>query len=374
MQGLLYPEGPIGQALQAILIVWSGYEGKDYLLPNRNNPPLLKAASILLLMYCVYGIPLILFNPYGVSRPHYYLQSYLASFMTVILFYRYLKEGYLTEDRLKKYIWIFLVVVIWHYFKCHQEMIAKLRRRGSGAEEVTNNAGYEFLGLLPMTFFFYKKPIFQYSLLCLIMLFIVMAMKRGPILIGAVCFVWTLIVNIKAAENKKHRYMTLLLGFSVVLMGFAYVSYQLSNSDYMNKRIEETQKGESSGRDHLYSNAIDLLVNDNSYSNLLIGHGADSTVGLLGKRAHQDWLETAINNGLCGVCVLLYLCVCFAFTVLKKKGNVPKQIHTAFQVLYFIFISKTMFSMSLADMPCFQSMFISFCVFYCSTNNHVISN
>lgn len=364
VQGLLYPEGIVGQIFQGVLIVWAIIESKDYLLPNKNNPPLLKAISVLLFMYCVYGVPLLLFNPINHRMPHVYLQLFLCSFLPVFVFYKYLKDGILTPNKIRYYIWVFLLVAIWHYFKCHQEMIEKLRKRGSSLEEITNNAGYEFLALIPITFFFYKKPLFQYSILCLILLFIVMAMKRGPILIGVFCFVWVLYMNIKASENIRQRYATILLGFIIVVASACYITYQISNSDYMVQRIEETKKGNSSGRDHLYSKSIEALVDDNSISNLIIGRGAWATTPLLGKGAHQDWLETAINNGLLGICILLYFCITFLYSVMKKKESLPPQIHTAFQMSFFIFISKTMFSMSLADIPCFQSMLISFCIYY----------
>lgn len=373
MQGFLYPEGPIGQVLQAILIVWAGIEAKDYLLPNKRNPSLLKATFLLLFMYCIYGIPLAIFNPIGISRPHVYLQEFITSFLPIFLFYKYLNDGVLTEKRLKRYICLFLVVAVWHYFKYEQESIAKLRLRGSKRDEITNNTGYEFLALIPITFFFYRKPLLQYSLLCLNLLFIVMAMKRGPILIGAICFIWVLIMNVKAAENKKYRYATIFLGFMIILAGLSYITYQMENSDYMSRRIEETKEGNTSGRDHLYSDVLEKIVDDTSVSHLLIGRGAWSTISFLGKPAHQDWLETAVNNGLVGIVILINFCFNFFLTVVKKNETIPKPIHTAYVMMFFIFVFKTMFSMSLGDMPCFQSMLISFCIYNKENHECIIS-
>lgn len=364
MQGFLYPEGPIGQALQALLIVWAGFEGKDYLLPNRRNPPLLKAMSILLFMYCCYGIPLILFNPGNITAPHVYLQEFLNSFLPVYLFYKYLKEGYLTEDKLGVYIWFFLVVTIWHYFKDYNGRVAAAAARGRVLKETTNNIGYEFLALMPMSFFFYKRPIIQFSLLCTILLFVVMGMKRGAIGIGLICFIWALYINIKTSESRKQRYIAILGGLLIVLLGIGYTSYQLANSEFMAKRIEDTKNGNSSDRDVIYTKAIDLVVDDTSIQNLLIGHGARGTLRVMGKLAHQDWLETAVNNGFLGICILLYFCFVFLQTVKSKSGHIPKQIQVAFLVLYFIFISRSMFSMSLGSIPCFLSMIMSFCIYY----------
>lgn len=363
MQGFLYPEGAIGQALQAVMLVWGFYESKDYLLPNRCNPPLLKATSILLLMFCLYGIPLILFNPGGLSRPHYYLQSLLASFLPLFMFYKYIRDGYLTEKRFRQYIILFLIVSLWKFEKCRREMITQLAQKGLDSDEITNNAGYIFLTLMPVTFFFYKKPLLQYVLLLFILSFILLSMKRGVILISAFCLVYILYMNIKTSENKKHKYISVFMGVMVILVGTFYISYQLSSSDYFRQRIEETKHGKSSGRDKLYSHALDLVINDNSIEHLLIGRGAQSTRIELGKEAHQDWLETAMNNGLFGVSILTYFCIVFLKTVLKKNNAIPKPINSAFIILYFIFIAKSMFSMSLQDMPCFQTMMISFCVF-----------
>lgn len=364
MQGLLYPQGIIGQALQALLIVWALVEAKEYFLPNRQNPPLLKATSILLFLYCIYGIHLLVFNLYGFASPHVYLQTFLASFLPFFLFYRYLKIGYLSEYRLRAYVFLFLAVVIWHYFKTEQEMLLVVRKNGGNFEEVTNNTGYEFLVLIPITFFFYRKPLLQYSLLCFFLLMIIMAMKRDPILIGVFCFAWALYLNIKAAQSKKHRYLSIILGLFVIVVGIAYIYYQMSNSDYMARRIEDTKEGNMSHRDVLYLGAIDLIFNDTSIVHLLIGRGAYATYSLLGNFAHQDWLETAVNNGFIGVVIVIYFCAVFCFVSFKEKESLPKQIHAAFQMMFFIFFLKTMFSMSLADMPCFQSMLISFCIYY----------
>lgn len=371
MQGLLYPEGIIGQGVQALLIAWAGFEAKDYLLPSRNKPPLLRATSILLFMYCCYGIPLILFNPYGISTPHVYLQEFLNSFLPIFLFYNYIVRGYLTENRIRHYIWLFLVVVIWHYFKDFNGRVAKAAAKGKVLKEATNNIGYEFLALMPLTFFFYRKPLLQYSFLCVILLFIVMGMKRGAIGIGLACFIWALYINIKASENRKQRYATIILGFIIVLVGVGYTSYQLANSDYMAKRIEDTKNGDSSARDVIYSNAINLFIDDTSISNLLIGRGARATVGEIGALAHQDWLETAVNNGLLGISTLVFFCVTFFYTVRKKESHIPIQIQTSFSVLYFIFIAKTMFSMSLGAISCYTSILIAYCIYIKRDTNHL---
>lgn len=374
MQGLLYPQGIIGQALQALLIIWALVEAKEYFLPNRRNPVLLKATSILMFMFCMYGAVLMLDNQTGRESPHTYLQAYLVTFLPVFLFYRYLKEGYLTEERLRNYIWIFLSVAIWTYYKYERETIAKLRQLGSSREEITNNAGYEFLSLIPITFFFYKKTILQYSLLCIALLFIVMAMKRGPILIGVLCFIWTLIINIKAAGNRKQRYATILLGIVIVLLAITYVIYQLNNSDYFNQRIESTKDGNMSRRDILYLGAIDLIINDTSIFHLFLGRGAWATYKLLGNFAHQDWLEIGVCNGFVGLSIFFYFCSTFLYTVIKCNGIKSKQIYTSFLMSYLIFIFKTIFSMSMSYMPYYQSMLIAFCIYYCDKKKCIKEN
>lgn len=315
-------------------------------------------------MFCIYGAALMLDNQTGRDGSYTYLQSYLASFLPVFLFYKYLKEGYLNENRLKSYILLFLIVAIWGYFKYERETIARLRQAGSSREEITNNAGYEFLALIPITFFYYKKPIFQYSLLCVCLLFIVMAMKRGPILIGVFCFVWALILNVKAAENRKQRYATILFGLIIILIGIAYVVYQLNNSEYFNHRLESTKEGNMSRRDILYIGAIDLIFNDSSIIHLLIGRGAWATFRYLGNAAHQDWLEIGVCNGFVGILIFVNFCITFLFTIIKLNTILPKQIYSSLLMVFFIFIFKTMFSMSLSYMPYYQSVLISFCLYY----------
>ena len=70
-------------------------------------------------------------------------------------------------------------------------------------EEITNNAAYEFLNLIPLIYFFYKKNYFQYVLLGIICLFMIAGMKRGAMLIGGISILFFIYSNLKGSSYKK---------------------------------------------------------------------------------------------------------------------------------------------------------------------------
>lgn len=356
LEGLLHIEGVISQGLQALLLGWAIYEGGLYVIPDKRHPFILKATSILLLMYFIYGGLFIIFSPPYFPDVHYaYFKSFLSSFIPLYLFYKYSKKGFLTEDKIKSYFLLLVVVTIGEYFQLASKLI-----ENNNAQENTNNIGYRFLVLLPLCFFLYKRRLLQYIALGIIMLFILLSVKRGAIIIGTICFIWFLSDSVKKSTNIKHKYFTIFLGSILIISAISAVSYQLANSDYLQRRIAETESGNSSGRDKLYTGIIDAIINDDSYIHLIFGRGAYSTFDIVHKMAHNDWLETACNNGLIGLsCIALFL---FAFyrTANYSKKHVRPELSSVMIMMFFVFSTRMFFSMSLQGMSIAITMTIAY--------------
>ena len=230
-----------------------------------------------------------------------------------------------------------------------------------GRTEFTNNVGYTFLALMPMLYMFNKKPIVQYVLASILLLFIVMSMKRGAIVIGTLCFSQFLYQNWKSSSRAKDRLLIVLLTLSILVVAYYFVSNMLEHSDLFLRRLEATKEMDSSGRDDLVSIIWKKYWASISVISLLLGNGANSTISFAGNYAHQDWLETLCNNGVVGVGILLSFYITFLKTILSRRLlNCQKYLKAAFLMLFLICIMKTIFSMSIQGMEISITMMIGF--------------
>lgn len=363
--GALHILTGITTVLQVIAIIWAFILCPSRFLLRKGQPALLNIIVLLTILHLFYGFAAMIFGPTTLLRgevrpPHIYIRTALGSFLPIIVFYEYTVRGVLTESRIKKYFWILLALTVFNYFKSYKATILALRMQGNDVTEITNNVGYNFLVMIPMVLFFYRKPLIQYILLFVIMGFVVSSMKRGAILIGVFCFAAFLYKNIKNADNIKTKYLSVLLGITAVIGSVFFVNHMLETSDYFNKRIQQTEKGYSSHRDELYAKIYHAIIYDESYTHALVGRGADSTIRVSGNYAHQDWLEVACNNGLLGLTLMLAFYICFGLTVRKGKEMLAPPLFLSFELLFFICVMLTMFSMSLTSMGLATTMLLGF--------------
>lgn len=345
-------------------MAWAIYEAGIYMLPQRGIPLMLKATSLLLFMYFVYGSIFILLGSDYYSTPSNYLKSFVNSFLPLFLFYKYAEDGYIDEKRLRLYFFFFLCVIVLQYFQKQDQLLEELKKRGSSRTEDTNNIGYFFVSLFPMLFFWYKNRMVQYGAMCVILLFVLMGMKRGAIGIAGFCAFWFLLNNIKNASSRKHKYQTIAFGIVMIVTAVGAVTYQMATSDYFQQRIEETQEGNTSGRDKIYITLLNAIVNDDSYTHLFIGQGAYSTIKVAHKLAHHDWLETACNNGILGVIILSIFFYAFYKTARDAKKIIKPEFSTCMMMLFLISFAKTWFSMSLEDMPIYTTMPMAYLTYH----------
>ena len=261
-------------------------------------------------------------------------------------FYYFAKKGYLSAGRLRKWGFVFLVSAVISYFKMQQEAFEKLLELGSTAEEVTNNSGYLFLSCIPLLVIYRTKPFVQFAALAFVMAFIVMGMKRGAILIGTVVFVYFIAQTIKNSRGK-YRFLFIVLSIIVCIGAVCFFMYQMENSDYMMRRIEDTMEGNSSHRDDLYSHFWNYFMYSATSLHFLCGRGANGTLEIYYNYAHNDWLELAVNQGILGLLVYIFYWISLCKTW-KRTSNI--EARTILVMTIFIFFAKTIFSMSYGDM------------------------
>lgn len=349
LQGILYVEGGLLSTtlLGLLLFVSLWYFIKTIQL--KNLPVYFKGLNILLLMFTIYGAIHILNYPgtvhyraSGITLVNYeYLKEIWLSLLPIYPFYYFSRKGYINEDRIKVWFFVFVISCTLTFFRSQRD--AFLLR---GVEEVTNNSGYLMLSLLPGLVLFQRKRIIQFILLAYILAFIFIGMKRGAVLIAFLAFPMLLRRSFKLASNKKKIFFVILIAVFVYL-GVSFVLYQMQTSDYLMLRILETEAGESSGRDSLYDYFVDYFFNHNSFFAFLFGNGANATLNIYKNYAHNDWLEIAINQGILGIVVYF---IYFKSIYKTWKSSTNKNAKVIIALVGFIYFSKTMFSMSYADM------------------------
>ena len=332
-----------------------------YALFHYKIPEYMKGLALLVIMFTVYGVVLVIsgqtirFTRSGAVVKNYnYLKNIYISLLPIYSFYVFTRKGLLTKKVLLGWTVVFFAAAVAQYFQHQQEMLISL----GDVDEITNNYGYAFLSMIPLLAFWEHKRVVQYLGLGISMLFIVLGMKRGAILIGAVCVVWFLYHALKTA-SRRQKNRVIIFSIIIIIVGFYAVSYMLQNSEYFNYRIEDTLEGDSSGRDLLYGILWRHFINESNPWLFLFGNGAYATLKFASNFAHNDWLEISINQGLLGI--VIYFIYWLKFYKTWRRCKVDDQLFLATGLVLLIFFLKTIFSMSYGDM----SIYVTICLGYC---------
>ena len=371
LQDVLYPSGIINRILQILMMLWALSISLKYIINFKQTPQLLNMVSLLVVMYTIYGITFMLYsNEVNITEggirevgSYLYLQNALNSLLPFYLFYAFAEQGKLTVERIRIYCFVFLLLFIAMYFKSYKQSLVQAAIAGIERKEFTNNTGYNFVMLMPILFFI-KHKLLRYVMLVIVMGFTIMCMKRGAILMGGICFIWFLWADFRHATSIRYKLGTLFLAICALSSAVIYINYKQETSSYFRSRIEQTQKGNASGRNMIYPKIWDAVQNDESVVHLLIGRGANSTVEIAGNYAHHDWLELACNNGLIGVLLALSFYITIFTTAHSNRMFLPKEYYTTFLMLGFMLFSKTMFSMSIANMKIWEIMPVAFLLWF----------
>lgn len=357
MQGTLYPEGSvISRGLMGVFLLMSIYYFLKVLSFKRNHP-VIKAFQYLAIMFGVYGLLRLVDDTHEWKRVNdatTYFKLYEMSVLPIFAYYYFAKIGRINSRWFYRISFLFLAtaIVAFNYSQA-------IAMKTYGLDEITNNAGYIVLSLLPIVVFLKKRPWVQYAFLVVIFVLVVSGMKRGAILallLGTSYFVWESFK--KAKGNKKVLYI--FLGALVVVGGVMYFQYKLATSEYMQYRLGKTIEGDMSARDEMYPEFLEFYFKNATVSEYLLGYGADGTLKNVGEFAHQDWIETLMNQGFLGVFLLLnYWWALFMAayrSYVKRYGNITIII-ALFLIIYF---TKTMVSMSINDMTIFSTSALAY--------------
>ncbi|MCH5307075.1 MAG: hypothetical protein J1E37_03280 [Prevotella sp.] len=367
LQGVIFGgETIIAKLLLVVLLAWSACHFLHAATHHMPSP--LAVLTILLVSYVLYGLVPIVNNEVGhigldrVSVPPFsYMKAALSSILPAYTYYHFAKRGMINGRDIRVLAVVFLPLIILDYYHNEQQILAKALSEGIDREEITNNVGYEFLCLFPYLYFLKRKYALPF-MVCLVV-FLLMAMKRGAILIGTLCTILYLYNWLRYAKRQTKIYA--FAGIIAIAIGIGlFVSDMYENSPYFQHRIESTLEGNTSGRDEIVSHLLDEYTNKGSTVNLLFGFGANGTLKHGGRYAHSDWVEMLIDQGAIGVFILLSFYVSlFLFLCRTRRRNAVKN---AALMLFIIMSAKTVFSMSICAMLPYTTLLLGYSIWQIS--------
>ena len=350
LQSILGISGIIAQGVLALVLTMSGYYMLK-VLRQYKTPVFLKCIALFLGVYMIYTYlsfldPTPIYVEFDMATPitaTASLKPVLMSLLPVYAYYYFVRIQLI--KRIEPYLYICLLLATAQFFIQEKILMMETVAMGVEREEFTNNIAYDFVHLIPFLFVIGKKKLLrQYVLLLYILCFILLGMKRGAILIGAVLALYFLYVSYKSMNNKGRTYI-ILLSLAVIIGVVVYINYLLETSEYFNYRIESTMDGASSGRDMLYAQYLDHMRSRTSVIAFLFGEGINKTIAITGLYAHNDWLELGINFGLLGI-VLYLLYFIGLYRAVCKASQTNRTVFHAMMAMSFLLFATTLFSMS----------------------------
>ena len=314
---------------------------------HRNSwPPLIKsfwAVLLLLVFYFIIGeknihIPLAGFtvSVYNdVVFPYVFIMS-----LFIVSFYMG-KEKMINDKQMLLLLFLITPFVILKYYQSFL-LESQLYKGDVSIGNVTNNAGYLLVSLLPFLFLI-KNRIIPIVLIGSIMYFVIFSGKRGAILLALVFVIY---YGYEYYFRRKFSVINISLILILVYVAYYIISYALFNNDFLYGRFEMTMEGNSSSRDFIVERIWGDIVGPNSTAfSLLFGGGMGQSVRSAGNWAHNDWLEFLSMSGVIGILVYLFFYISILRAVVQYRSK--KKYMMIFVGCSLLLFMKSFFSMSL---------------------------
>lgn len=260
----------------------------------------------------------------------------LCAFLPLCLFAYLSERGLLTEKFISIMIAMLLASSIVYYV--HYERMKMALWGLSEGDQGTINASTVFLMLIPLLLY-EKKRILLYVELAVCVFFIVSAVKRGNMVASILPISIFLYYQFKTTKRNAFGLFLLVV---VIGVGAYYLSKYVSGSYYIQKRLEDTLAGNSSGRDRIYASAIQIWTNSNTF-HFFFGNGYRAVTNALGTPAHSDWIEILVDNGIFGI--VFYLGIFISFLIMIKNTHVfPEKL--VLISAFLVWFAKSIYSMA----------------------------
>ena len=335
-----------------ITLVWSFYDMVRLFYLQRKKSKFLIIYTVFFLMLFFYGMLLAidneaLYSVHGRVDKTQYIISITASLIPFYTFYRGVIERRIELGRVFYWIVPFFAVALFDYYLQFQMALQAVFGDIEYSEDVINGGSYVILGLMPFICLS-KKRIMHVLLFAVCFYFIIIAFKRGPILISLICMIYYLFRS-TGISNKKIG--TTLLVVAASLIGYLFFSDFFAGSDLLQERWEDTIEGSSSGRDNIIALIFDSFLNSNIIQ-LLFGHGAYGSLVLTKHLAHNDWIQILIDQGIVGFIINGLLCWQLIRQWRLSDDNCNAQL--SFGMFVIIYLLTSMVSMAFDRIPLYE--------------------
>lgn len=358
LQGVFYVSG--GFFSRTILIVFLAVSFYFLIKANLQYriPRFLKALNVFIIVTSIYGVLYMMFgDAYVITEgmvdnevgKFVYLKKIYTSLLPIYAFYVFSKQEILSPRYLQRVFIALLLVAVAQYYYYEQTALLRLAELGSDREDVTNNAGYQFVALMPLLLLWNKKPLLNFALMAVIVFFVVSAMKRGAIVICAGISIYYLVQNYKIS-SKRARFLIIVLTILLGIFIYFYVADLYANNAYFQYRLEHTIEGDSSNRSDFYSSIWNYMFTQASPLHLMLGYGPNYSIVIVGNYAHNDWFEILADLGLLGILIYAYYYIALLRDIKVSKRCDNKVITTILQISFFSVFMTSLFSMSYAGL------------------------
>lgn len=361
-QGVLGLRGTISAVILVMMLVWSMfYYTKVMIMPYKN--PVLNALSYLFIIFMIYGLINHFFISENTEFSVEYIKKAAYSILPIFGFYYLFRRLSIDEGWMTVIIIALLLFAIGEYYYARIEFAAKIADgtlKFREDSEMVIGSTYRFLPIIPLLFFITQKEWIKYFVFIVIAVFCILGVKRGPMVICFLSAIIILLDNFSKSSMKKIRFKHIIITIIAFVVGFLVICYYVESNEFVTYRLLQILEGDSSGRDLILERFTVYLLSEYNPFYLLFGHGADSTLRILGNYTHNDWLEIAMNEGLLGFIFYLYY-----YIVLAKQWRRVKSNHALFMCFgTFILISfiTTLISMSINNQRISAHVCLAYCI------------
>lgn len=366
-QGVLYPSSShISQLCIALIILFSLYYSFQCLKKSKINFYIILTA-LLLALFAICGIISYILdghviegvNNYKIPLINWFKYSFF-SLLPIISFYHLSHSNTIEIAFIRKNYLILFAAGVMAYVNCHNVTAnVILNATGEVKESLTNNAGYFILSFTPLLCLVESSLLKKYSVLVLITILIFLSAKRGAICIYSIVLLLLVLNDIKNSTS----YKKLLLAGSVIIITYViYVHFSIiaNETPYVIRRLESMMNGDSSGRGNMYASLIDSFLYDVTTAEFFFGAGPWATLKYHGIEAHNDWLEIAIDMGVIGLVFFSLYWISFIYNIFFRKQS--SKFTFPLLLIFIISFLKTMFSMSIMNIPFYEAITIGLCL------------
>lgn len=340
-QGLFYPQGSIIGQLSILLILMVGIIDllRSIFMPQK-MPSGLKWILLLLTVLLIYYYisPKIIHTSGRLATVETYnqLKEIISFYIPIYIGFQIGLHKHVSEKQWLIVSFLILVLAILCFIKTEIYYL-KL----GNLKEITNNAAYIFIMIIPFLPLIVKKyKIATLVLLTVIFIYVMLGAKRGAIL----CMLILLLSLFKWYIGSKMSVNRFIIISVFAVAGVLGMQYFMTENNYLQQRYLQTLEGDTSGRDYYYEILWNAWLNADGMTQFF-GRGSAQTLNLLGNYAHNDWLEFLTNNGILGV--LLYLGVIISLFSFNSKFLPKSPTRCSFNLVILMWVIQSIFSMGM---------------------------